>query len=171
MRHAWKVNTRQPEPDVVEISDAETGIVLIAQAFGSNGRCFERAKLIAAAPEMADMLLSAFVHVSHGGTPPPSWSSGMTMTANKTVIENDGVYWLAKVSGTAGTTQPTFPNQSANWSLTTYSGTTVTDGTSTWQYVGDACPSETVDLARQLEALLRKAGILSNPLPSDGGVA
>jgi hypothetical protein len=60
----WKVNQKQPEPDVVEISD-ESGIVLIAQVFGAKRD--ERAKLIAAAPEMADMLLSMYVHVSHGG--------------------------------------------------------------------------------------------------------
>ena len=60
----WKVNKTQPAPDVVEVAD-ESGLVLIAQTFGTERDA--RAKLIAAAPEMADMLLSMFVHVSHGG--------------------------------------------------------------------------------------------------------
>ena len=60
----WKVNQKQPAPDVVEVAD-ESGIICIAQVFGNKRD--ERAKLIAAAPEMADMLLSMCVHVSHGG--------------------------------------------------------------------------------------------------------
>ncbi len=60
----WKVNQKQPAPDVVEVAD-ESGIILIAQTFGVHAPA--RAKLIAAAPEMASMLLSMFVHVSHGG--------------------------------------------------------------------------------------------------------
>ena len=74
---------------------------------------------------------------------PPSWSAGMTMTAGTTWIEAGGMYWVASASGTAGSTIPTFPT-SATWSTTTYTGTTVTDGSGTWMFWGDACPSQSV---------------------------
>lgn len=50
----WKVNKRQPEPDVTEVAD-ESGIVLIASVYGAdNEKRLQRARLIAAAPDLLE---------------------------------------------------------------------------------------------------------------------
>jgi hypothetical protein len=97
------------------------------------------------------------------GTPPPSWSSGMTIAAGTTYIEGAGMIWLASTSGTAGSTQPVWPT-SASWSTTTYTGTTVSDGSGAWMYWGDTCPSTAV-YTRIMHAYFP---YLSNPASTTG---
>jgi hypothetical protein len=72
----------------------------------------------------------------------PTWSSGMTITAGTTYIEAAGEVFVGYATGTAGSTQPTWPTTTATWAQGANGGTKVTDGGGQWQYWGDTCPSD-----------------------------
>ena len=91
------------------------------------------------------------VYCQQSSSPPGAWTSSMTMTAGTTAIETNGMIWIASTSGTAGSTKPTFP-PGASWSTTTYTGTTVSDGTGAWMYWGDACSTGSPHWTRVMHA-------------------
>ena len=91
------------------------------------------------------------VYCQQSSSPPGAWTASMTMTAGTTAIETNGMIWIASTSGTAGSTKPTFP-PGASWSTTTYTGTTVSDGTGAWMYWGDACSTGSPHWTRVMHA-------------------
>ena len=78
------------------------------------------------------------VYCEASATAPSNWTALTSYAIGNVILDSNGNYELATTNGTTLTSHPTWPT---TWNSTTNYGNTVSDGTETWMYYGNRCPT------------------------------